>query len=67
MWLSLIFIPFAYIGYLANAYECASQGVIDTMCKALFSVLSGMLRLLTPHKGLKPHRSTVVIVSPSQK
>lgn len=56
MWLSLIFIPFAYIGYLANAYECASQGVIDTMCKALFSVLSGMLRLLTPHKGLKPHR-----------
>ena len=54
--LSLMFITFAYIGYLANSYECASQGVIDTACKALFNVLSGMRRLPTPHQGLKPHR-----------
>lgn len=54
MLLSLIFITFVYIGYLASAYECASQGVIDITCKAL-SVGSGMPRLLTPHKELKPH------------
>lgn len=39
MLLSLIFITFVYIGYLASAYECASQGVIDITCKALFSGL----------------------------
>lgn len=54
MLLSLIFITFVYIGYLASAYECASQGVIDITCKALFSGLRDA-ETANSHKELKPH------------